>query len=103
MVQRSQRPGKAYRNRGFLNSKDARPLRILAEYLEPKARFERHRVDDTVVFMGSARVRSAACSAVASAVSVVDVDIPSHCTEQRRYAVADSSAPPALLHGAALG
>ncbi|TAK88353.1 MAG: TIGR00730 family Rossman fold protein [Betaproteobacteria bacterium] len=58
MVQRSQRPGKAYRNRGFLNSKDARPLRILAEYLEPKARFERHRVDDTVVFMGSARVRS---------------------------------------------
>jgi len=58
MVQRSHRPGKAYRNRGFLNSKDARPLRILAEYLEPKTRFERHRVDDTVVFMGSARVRS---------------------------------------------
>jgi uncharacterized protein (TIGR00730 family) len=58
MVQRAHRPGKAYRNRGFLNSKDARPLRILAEYLEPKTRFERHRVDDTVVFMGSARVRS---------------------------------------------
>jgi len=49
------RPARAYRNRSFLNSKDARPLRILAEYLEPKARFERQRVDDTIVFMGSAR------------------------------------------------
>jgi uncharacterized protein (TIGR00730 family) len=46
---------KAYRNRGFLDSKEARALRILAEYLEPKARFERQRVDDTIVFMGSAR------------------------------------------------
>lgn len=51
-------PSHAYRNQAFLNSKDARALRILAEYLEPKARFERHRVDDTIVFMGSARTRS---------------------------------------------
>ncbi len=49
---------KAYRNRSFLNSKHARPLRILAEYLEPKSRFEHHKVDDTIVFMGSARIRS---------------------------------------------
>jgi len=53
-----QRSGvKAYRNRAFLNSKDARPLRILAEYLEPKSRFEQHKVDDTIVFMGSARIK----------------------------------------------
>jgi len=58
MPERTRRPGKAYRNRRFLNSRDARPLRILAEYLEPKTRFERHRVDDTVVFMGSARLLS---------------------------------------------
>ena len=46
---------KAYRNEGFLNSRDGRALRILAEYLEPKSRFDRERVDDTIVFMGSAR------------------------------------------------
>ena len=58
MAERQHRPDKAYRNQGFLNSKEARVLRILAEYLEPKSRFERHQVDDTIVFMGSARVRS---------------------------------------------
>jgi len=51
-------PTKAYSDQAFLNSKDARALRILAEYLEPKARFEKHRVDDTIVFMGSARTKS---------------------------------------------
>jgi len=49
---------KAYHNAEFINSKDARALRILAEYLEPKSRFERHHVDDTIVFMGSARIKS---------------------------------------------
>jgi len=58
MSERSHRAVKAYRNPGFLNSKDARALRILAEYLEPKTRFERYRVDDTIVFMGSARILS---------------------------------------------
>jgi uncharacterized protein (TIGR00730 family) len=58
MTERRRNPVKAYRNEGFLNSKDARALRILAEYLEPKSRFERHRVDDTIVFMGSARLTS---------------------------------------------
>jgi uncharacterized protein (TIGR00730 family) len=51
-------PVKAYRNPSFLDSKEARALRILAEYLEPKSRFERHRVEDTIVFMGSARIPS---------------------------------------------
>ena len=47
---------KAYNNSEFLNSKDARALRILSEYLEPKTRFEKHGVEDTVVFFGSARI-----------------------------------------------
>jgi len=46
---------KAYANQAFLNSKDARALRILSEYLEPRSRFERNNLDDTIVFMGSAR------------------------------------------------
>ncbi|MCC6210456.1 MAG: TIGR00730 family Rossman fold protein [Burkholderiales bacterium] len=48
---------KAYDNTEFLNSKNARALRILAEYLEPKARFDEHCVEDTIVFFGSARLR----------------------------------------------
>jgi uncharacterized protein (TIGR00730 family) len=48
---------KAYDDREFINSKDARALRILAEYLEPRSRFEKHGVEDTIVFFGSARFR----------------------------------------------
>jgi hypothetical protein len=48
---------KAYRNEEFINSRNARALRILAEYLEPKARFEAHGVEDTIVFFGSARFK----------------------------------------------
>ncbi len=51
-------PGKAYKNEEFIDSRDARPLRILAEYLEPEARFKRQHVHDTIVFFGSARILS---------------------------------------------
>lgn len=47
----------AYMNEQFLNSADARALRILAEYLEPLAHFRREKIRDTVVFFGSARLR----------------------------------------------
>jgi hypothetical protein len=57
MSKPSRKPTKAYNNETFLNSKDARALRILAEYLEPRVRFAKHRVDDTIVFMGSARIK----------------------------------------------
>ena len=48
----------AYENPDFLNSPDGRTLRILAEYNEPMARFRRERIQDTVVFFGSARFRA---------------------------------------------
>ncbi len=48
-------PQKAYRNARFLNSADARILRMLAEYLEPYQRLRKRRVKDTIVFFGSAR------------------------------------------------
>lgn len=47
---------KAYRNEAFMNSPDARELRILSEYLEPEARLEQYDVADTIVFFGSARL-----------------------------------------------
>lgn len=46
----------AYLNEPFLHSPDARPLRILAEYLEPLSHFRQQKVRDTVVFFGSARI-----------------------------------------------
>jgi uncharacterized protein (TIGR00730 family) len=50
----------AYQNEPFLNSPDGRILRILAEYAEPLARFRREQIQDTVVFFGSARIKSSA-------------------------------------------
>ncbi|HUN75792.1 MAG TPA: TIGR00730 family Rossman fold protein [Steroidobacteraceae bacterium] len=46
----------AYENPAFLSSDEARPLRIIAEYLEPLQRLQRARVHDTIVFFGSARI-----------------------------------------------
>ena len=48
----------AYLNQEFLESNDARPIRILSEYLEPLRRFKDQNIQDTVVFFGSARVHS---------------------------------------------
>ncbi len=53
----NQRP-LAYEDDDFLGSIDARPLRIIAEYLEPLRRFRQHNIQDTVVFFGSARIHS---------------------------------------------
>jgi uncharacterized protein (TIGR00730 family) len=48
----------AYLYPEFLESAEARPIRILAEYLEPLRRFREEKVQDTVVFFGSARCDS---------------------------------------------
>jgi uncharacterized protein (TIGR00730 family) len=58
MSQSRFRPIKAYNNPGFLNSRHARVLRILAEYVEPESRFEELEVRDTIVVFGSARIVS---------------------------------------------
>ena len=47
-----------YLDQEFLESEEARPLRILAEYLEPLRRFKAQNIQDTVVFFGSARIHS---------------------------------------------
>src|SRR4051812_12799573 len=48
----------AYMDAEFLESDDARPIRILAENLEPLRRLKAQNIQDTVVFFGSARVHS---------------------------------------------
>ena len=41
----------------FLGTAEARPLRLLAEYLEPLHQFRRQGIHDTIVFFGSSRLR----------------------------------------------
>jgi uncharacterized protein (TIGR00730 family) len=53
-----ERASLAYENKKFINGPDGRVLRIQAEYLEPFARFRRERIQDTIVFFGSARFHS---------------------------------------------
>jgi len=48
---------KAYKNLEFLNSPEARAIRILCEYEEPLKRFKEANVMDTIVFFGSARAK----------------------------------------------
>ncbi len=48
----------SWKNSEFLASPDARILRIISEYLEPAARFRKHNVHGTVLFWGSARIKT---------------------------------------------
>lgn len=50
-------PVKAYKNLDFLNSSEARTIRILSEFLEPLQRFSREKIQNTIVFFGSARTK----------------------------------------------
>lgn len=46
---------KTYKNQEFLNSPEARHIRILCELTAPKQRFEDQEIENTIVFFGSAR------------------------------------------------
>ena len=54
-MSKTKRPVKAYGNLGFLNSPEARTIRILAEYHEPLARFRKYGIKNLLVFFGSSR------------------------------------------------
>jgi len=45
---------RAYDNRKFLHGRSARPLRVLAEFIEPEERLRKHGIRNTIVFFGSA-------------------------------------------------
>ena len=49
-------PVKAYRNLEFLDSEEARTIRILTEILEPMRRLAKYKVQSTVLFLGSSRL-----------------------------------------------
>jgi len=59
MIEPHVEPGRrpvAYLNETFLESPDARGIRILSEYLEPLSHFRDEKIQDTIVFFGSARI-----------------------------------------------
>lgn len=61
---RLHRAKKSYQNPEFMNSPDARTVRLLSEYEEPAGRFRRLHIKNTIVFFGSARIPPAEEAAV---------------------------------------
>jgi uncharacterized protein (TIGR00730 family) len=57
MKRRSPKPPKAYKDLDFLNSPDARIVRMISEFLEPQRRFRKACIKDTIVMFGSARIQ----------------------------------------------
>jgi len=57
MMNKNERPEKAYKNLEFLNSEEARTIRILSEYIEPLTRLKEHKVNSTVLFFGSSKAK----------------------------------------------
>jgi uncharacterized protein (TIGR00730 family) len=52
------RPPLAYEDDAFLHTPDARAVRMLSEYLKPLREFRLHKIRDTIVFFGSARIET---------------------------------------------
>ena len=81
----------SYLDSEFLESEEGRPLRILSEYLEPLRRFKAQRIQDTVVFFGSARVDSreraerALKTLRARGVSHTDADFQAELSRSRKH------------------
>src|ERR1700683_2914742 len=50
-------PKLAYEDPQFMESLSARPLRILAEYIDPLTRLRRAGIGDTIVMFGAARIQ----------------------------------------------
>lgn len=86
-------PTKAFENQAFLLGEDARGIRILCEYQEPLLRFQQLGVRNTVMFLGSARLRPGPdangrdyyAEAVALAERVARWTLATHETPHRYY------------------
>ena len=57
MNQNPKQPLLAYMNEDFLKTPEARSVRLLSEYLEPLQHFRKQKIQDTIVFFGSARIK----------------------------------------------
>ena len=84
---KSPKPVKCFENTEFLHSPQARTIRILSEYLEPRSRLAKYNVRDTIAFFGSARLcdGETAQARVASAVSDEEKAAAQKCLAGSRY------------------
>merc|ERR1719387_2741201 len=57
-VPQGPKPPKSYKNSEFLNSGDARMIRIMCELQQPGHQLEKKGVENVVMFFGSARANS---------------------------------------------
>jgi len=55
-MEKEYQPEMAYENSEFLDSPEARSIRVLSEILEPMIRLAKHKVHTTILFLGSSRV-----------------------------------------------
>jgi len=76
---------KAYHDAEFMNSDDARPVRVLSEFLEPAERFERLGIKDTIVMFGSARAVSSADAQ--SNLAAAEIAVKSNDSDENRDAL----------------
>jgi uncharacterized protein (TIGR00730 family) len=103
----------AYREEAFLQSPDSRPLRILSEYLWPLSHFQSEKIQDTIVFFGSARItedgslgryyRDARELARLVTVWAESVAVPDSCGEHRHRFVVCSGGGPGIMEAANRG
>ena len=52
----SRKKDRFYYNKKFLSSPEGRSIRILSEYYGPKRKLKKHKIENTIVFFGSARI-----------------------------------------------
>jgi uncharacterized protein (TIGR00730 family) len=103
----------AYREEAFLQSPESRPLRILSEYLWPLVHFQEERIQDTIVFFGSARIqedgplgryyREARELARLVTEWATSISEPEGCAEPRRRFVVCSGGGPGIMEAANRG
>jgi uncharacterized protein (TIGR00730 family) len=103
----------AYREESFLQSAESRPLRILSEYLWPLAHFQDEKIQDTIVFFGSARIQESGplgryyqeARELAGLLTTwaTSVASPTECSEPRRRFVVCSGGGPGIMEAANRG
>lgn len=84
------KPPKAYKDIEFLNSPDARLVRMLSEFLEPQRRFRRENVKDTIVFFGSARIQPRKVSLAHLRTVQAELDGPKRPTLEQIHRLRDA-------------
>ena len=79
----------AYQDPVFMGSLPARPLRILAEYLDPLTRLREQKIADTIVMFGSARI-SRRDHALAAVRRLQGAPMKRHKTKEWRTKIRDA-------------